>query len=70
MERLRSGIYGDEFNILDAFVDHVVDGIAATTTDTHHANSGRVLGIVIKHEARVNSVVHELSSCCGSLCAL
>ena len=39
-QRLRVRIGNDEFDTLKVFVDHVVDGIAARTTDTEDRNAG------------------------------
>ncbi len=35
-ERLRIGVDDDELHALHPLVDHVIDGVAAATTDTHH----------------------------------
>src|SRR5690606_23527902 len=40
LQRLRVRIRADEVDALDTAIDHVADGIAATTTDADHLDHG------------------------------
>jgi hypothetical protein len=43
VQRLRVGIGADEFHALNALGDHVVDGVAAATTDPDHLDLGALV---------------------------
>jgi hypothetical protein len=40
VQGLRVGVDGDEFDALNAFVDHAVDGVRAAASDTDHFDAG------------------------------
>ena len=45
-QRLRIGVGDDEFDPLEPALDHVVDGIAASATDTENGNARLEIGEV------------------------
>ena len=47
-QRLGIGVDGDEFDALQAFVDHAIDGIAAAAADADDFDAGKRFWLVIE----------------------